>query len=237
MNIVLLKLEGGSPRDEMDRLIDRLIPYITPEKYKRLDRLRKHKERQRLVAADIIVRSLLCRKLGQRNDELVFRTNRYGKPYLKGNPVYFNVSHSGDIVAAALDDAPVGIDIERLREWDMDVARLICAPREWDMLLCADGDRARQEQFFTIWTAKKSCLKAIGTGFGMSPSLLEIVTETAAEPNGCNPVWSVDDYYVKQYSGLEAGYCMAVCARHSEFAEQVEYITLEQLAHRFMNYR
>ena len=236
MNIVLLKLEGGSPHDEMNRLIDRLIPHITSEKYKRLDRLRKHKDRQRLVVADILVRSLLCRKLGQRNDELVFRTNEYGKPYLKGNPVYFNVSHSGNIVVAAVDDTPIGIDIERMREWDMDVARLICAPREWDMLTCTDGDRARQERFFTIWTAKESCLKASGTGFGMLPSLLEIVTETAAVPHG-DPVWSVDDYYVKQYSGVEAGYSMAVCAQHAEFAEQVEYITVEQLTHRFMIYR
>ena len=41
-----------------------------------------------------------------------------GKPFLKGYPdVYFNISHTKGRCAVALSDKPVGIDIERFRDF------------------------------------------------------------------------------------------------------------------------
>lgn len=39
-----------------------------------------------------------------------------GKPYLEGDPVFFNISHSGGVVALAVGQSPVGVDTEPMRE-------------------------------------------------------------------------------------------------------------------------
>lgn len=235
MEIVLLKWDECTSYKNIASLMDRFIPYVTPEKYKRLDRLRERKDRYRVVAADILTRILLSRALNRSNDEIVIRTNSFGKPYIEGNPVFFNISHAGAFIAVALDRAPIGIDIEQAGEWSMDVARLICSPRELELLANTDDCRARQELFFYIWTAKESVLKAIGVGLSQLPSTFEIVQETAV-PVQRNQLWKVNHYYVKQYVVPETGYCMTVCAQHMDFAKQIEYITWEQLTHWFMKW-
>ena len=40
-----------------------------------------------------------------------------GKPYILHVPWYHNLSHSGDYVALAMSDAPVGIDIQQMRPY------------------------------------------------------------------------------------------------------------------------
>lgn len=46
-----------------------------------------------------------------------------GKPYIEGEPVFFNISHSGGIVALAIGDSPVGIDTEPVREIRREVVK------------------------------------------------------------------------------------------------------------------
>ena len=74
---------------------------------------------ERLMVADgrarfVIGRALLRRELGAEAELVV---GEYGKPALAGGgPPYFNVSHSGGLVALAFSDAaPVGVDVEELR--------------------------------------------------------------------------------------------------------------------------
>ncbi|EPY12297.1 MULTISPECIES: 4'-phosphopantetheinyl transferase family protein [Paenibacillus] len=232
MEIVLLKWDECTSYEDIDSLMDRFIPFVTPEKYKRLDRLRNREDLYCTVAADILARMLLCRTLKCSNNELVIHTHPFGKPYVEGDPVFFNISHAGAFIAVALDEAPIGIDIEQAGEWNMDVARLICSPRELELLANTNDSRARQELFFYIWTAKESVLKALGTGLSLPPSTFEIVQETAV-PIQHNQLWNVDHNYVKQYVVPVTGYSMTVCAQHMEFAKQIEYITWEQLTHRF----
>lgn len=38
--------------------------------------------------------------------------SKNGKPYIKDNKVYFNISHSHEMVVLAVSDFPVGIDVE-----------------------------------------------------------------------------------------------------------------------------
>ena len=46
---------------------------------------------------------------------LKFEKNQYGKPYLSEHPdFYFNISHSGEYVLCAIDNNPIGVDIEEV---------------------------------------------------------------------------------------------------------------------------
>lgn len=55
----------------------------------------------------------------------------YGKPYLPDYPhAHFNISHSGQYVACAVCERPVGLDIQVIKSYDPDVARLACSEKE-----------------------------------------------------------------------------------------------------------
>ena len=126
------------------------------------------------------LRALLCGRLGCRNDQLSFGTSGYGKPYalVSGVPasVGFNVSHGGRHGLIAL--APggrIGVDVE---EWDPrrdleGIATRVFTPSEQAELAAAGGAK-KVRLFFELWTMKEALIKALGTGFHLSPSRFEI---------------------------------------------------------------
>ena len=125
-------------------------------------------------------RSLLRRTLGdylnRRPDTLKLETGRYGKPFLPGCSLRFNVSHSGPLLLLAFaEDQEVGIDAERLRHDFVpeELAAQICSPPEQDTLRkTAPADR--HAAFLTLWTAKEAYVKAVGMGLSFPLPLLTL---------------------------------------------------------------
>lgn len=113
-----------------------------------------------------------------------------GKPLSPA--VCFNVSHTEGLVALALAPLDVGVDVERVRTADADLRNYIAASDE----------RAHvhsDEDFFRLWTAKESLVKAEGTGFDVKPD------EVPALPlEGCK-TYKNHRYYSRQ---TEVGDCV-----------------------------
>ena len=136
--------------------------------------------RRQFTLCRAALRAVLCRRLGCRNDQLGFGASRYGKPYalLSGSraPVDFNVSHGGRHGLIALAGAArVGVDVEECdarRDLDGLAGRVFTAA-EQAQLARADG-AAKVRLFFDLWTMKEALMKALGTGFHLSPSTFEI---------------------------------------------------------------
>ena len=73
-----------------------------------------------------------------------------GKPFFpERRDISFNISHSHGAVVCAVHDAPVGVDIERLRR----------APRRL-------AGEMTDPEFFRRWTAKEASIKRDGKGIG-----------------------------------------------------------------------
>jgi len=89
-----------------------------------------------------------------------FKYTQKGKPYIEKD-VYFNMSHSGDYVACAVGLQPVGIDIEILRQVNLNIAHRFFHPDETTFL---NNSLNKTEDFFKLWTMKESYLKCIGKG-------------------------------------------------------------------------
>ena len=75
--------------------------------------------------------------------------NEHGKPYIPDGP-YFSISHCKEGIAVAIDDEPVGIDIESIRRADE------------DLIIRTAQDPARA--FTRLWTQKEALVKAQGIG-------------------------------------------------------------------------
>lgn len=87
-----------------------------------------------------------------------------GKPAVTGaGDFHFSLSHSHPWAAIAWGSSPVGLDVEREnRSRPLEaLARRCLSPEELEGFLSAP-DRAAA--FYTLWTAKESCLKYLGTG-------------------------------------------------------------------------
>ncbi|MEG2014364.1 MAG: 4'-phosphopantetheinyl transferase superfamily protein [Clostridia bacterium] len=87
-----------------------------------------------------------------------------GKPKVLGTNKVISISHSAEIIALAISDEQIGIDIERIR--DINYSRLlerICNEIETENINALPTEE-RIERFYEIWTAKEAYSKYTGNG-------------------------------------------------------------------------
>ena len=112
-----------------------------------------------------LCRNMLLRHFSIENPR--FLTSEHGKPYLEGNGVYFNISHSQGVIACAVCDMPIGIDIEFLSSSENEdklkrLAKRFFGENEIDFILASDNIHY---DFYYIWTRKEAISKCVGLPF------------------------------------------------------------------------
>lgn len=119
---------------------------------------------QRFILGRGLLRLLLSRYLGCPPAALPLTQSDRGKPYLPGQPWYFNLAHSGELLLYAIARHPVGIDVERVRPLAaLSLARRWFRPAE-AAALAALPPVQQLAAFFATWTRKEACVKATGEG-------------------------------------------------------------------------
>jgi 4'-phosphopantetheinyl transferase len=130
----------------------------------------------RWLAARDVLRRVLGAVLGEDPASIVLAEGPGGKPVLhRRRGPHFNLSHSGELVAVALGDRPVGVDIEvdrRLVRPERLAARLYDDPdeiRRWALTT----EPLRSQLLLQRWTEVEAVLKATGDGIsaGMAGAL------------------------------------------------------------------
>ena len=159
---------------EVDRLASRCADLLSPAERARAASLPVAAEGRRFTVGRALVRTVLSGLTGRSPGELRFSRlcsycgGPHGKPRLRvpGSRVYFNVSHSGDLVVAAFSrSADVGVDVEE-RQPGFDVgggARFALSAAELSVLSSLPESR-RGPAFFTYWARKEAVAKATGEG-------------------------------------------------------------------------
>lgn len=117
---------------------------------------------------------LLCEALRTQYHILTpphFTRNEHGKPTLLEHPhLHFNLSHCRVAVLCALHDAPIGVDVERIRPFKETLARYTMNEEEMQQILQSNEPALT---FCRLWTAKEAVVKLKGTGLqGSIPSIL-----------------------------------------------------------------
>lgn len=156
----------------------------------------RHEDKLRNLAGWL----LLSAALGPAAAHLRF--GRHGKPFLPGGP-YFSLSHSGRYAILAVAPAPVGADVEEIRDGEdyLALAAQALHPQEQAFLRAHPS----AQTFFDIWTLKESWLKLRGRGLG------EEMTHFAVNLDGAAPrIRGLADYHFCLYDQLP-GYSIAVC--------------------------
>lgn len=191
---------------ENDALFKSKYKEISVFRQKKADRYLKPQDKYRSVGAEIILRYALLSN-GISTDKLDFCYGENGKPYLKGNPLFFNISHSGEYVICAVSENEIGCDIEKISRADLKIAKKFFAESEYSDIISLSGDALQAEAFFRLWTLKESFLKAIGTG------LKTPLNSFALDLNSGNFYFkdTEKNYFFKEFSELD-GYKCSVCS-------------------------
>lgn len=84
-----------------------------------------------------------------------YSLNEFNKPISKDK--FFNISHSKGYVAFVMDVVPIGIDIEKIRDFNPKLIDFISNEEEQKYIRSAGN-------FYEIWTNKEALVKACGSG-------------------------------------------------------------------------
>ena len=171
---------------------------------------------------------LLKKMLDEENiDDPIIETEKDGKPYISNyENIHFNMSHAGRMVACAISDEEIGIDIEKIDPLiDMKIAQTFFYNSEYDNIKKSDN---RVDQFFKYWVLKESYMKYTGLGFLLDLDKFEIVIEDGeTKVKNQNPKLKENEDDVKfSYFDLNQ-YKLAICSEN-EADEILEY-NLEDL--------
>ncbi len=140
---------------------------LSEERKSKVNRYLKLEDKQRCLAAGLLLRYALGPPYHN-----YLRHNEYGKAYLTTpSPSHFNISHSGDYVALAIDTAPLGLDLEKITDFHPQIAKRCYTPEEQAWLTSQGSNLA----FFKLWTGKEAVMKATGLGFNMPPETFDIM--------------------------------------------------------------
>jgi 4'-phosphopantetheinyl transferase len=137
----------------------------------RIDKYRRWQDRQAVLFGRILLRNCLT-EYGYPSECLeMLRVDEWGRLYL-GQGIDFNISHSGGcVVCAASRGAKVGIDIEEIRELELEDFTENFSSEEWRYIVESEEvNRA----FLDCWTIKESVLKAYGRGLSRPMKDVEI---------------------------------------------------------------
>ncbi|MGI6751214.1 MAG: 4'-phosphopantetheinyl transferase family protein [Anaerovoracaceae bacterium] len=152
------------------------------------------------LAANLYLKEKSCPP----TDVKTVHKNKWGKPYFPNSPqVNFSISHSGDYWICGFSQAPLGLDLQEHRKGDY--ARL--SQRFFHPLEDIFLKGGNYEDFFSLWTAKESYVKYIGTGFIKESSSFSVIDNESLIAMG-----KMERVTFKHLTFI-AGYSLCVCSK------------------------
>jgi len=211
-----------NPTLDQQKVTD-LLQLISKENREKCHRFKFKEDALRTLYGELIVRHFLWKQFSLENDAIELLKGENGKPYIKGIPIHFNISHAGDFVVCAFSEQAIGIDIEQIREIDLKIGqRFFCQAEYEDLLEQETSDQL--DYFYSLWTLKESYIKWLGTGMSTPlDSFCFHVTDTST---------SFVDYnrksvpFFKQF--FVEGYKLSVCSMSPNFPDQMEIFDVEE---------
>ena len=94
-------------------------------------------------------------------DMICYNDNK--KPYFKDSKIYFNISHSKDLIAIIIDNKECGIDIEYI-DYNKQLDKLALKVLSEKEINKYNIKKDKHKYFFKIWTKKETYYKYFGTG-------------------------------------------------------------------------
>jgi len=158
----------GKITDITDEQYKAVYSALSPSRKAHIDKMKKEDARKRSLMATYLLNELLFKK-GMRKFKI--ETDENGKPFLKDSNLFISISHSYDLVACAVSEKPIGIDIEKIRSVSRKLIEYVCTDKEREFVLSSKNALGKDtvegkaaKRFFAVWTAKEAFFKTGNSG-------------------------------------------------------------------------
>ena len=188
-------------------LFEKAYRSVGSQRQKKVDAKKFQKDKLLSLGAGVLLKKALTEN-GIRYERAVFAEEPNGRPYIAGNSVYFNLSHSGTKVLCAVSPVPVGCDVEQIDHFDDTIVKRFFHEKEASAIFSSQSEEQKRERFYRIWTLKESFLKATGQGFSLPLNQFCI---TLWDPIVIEQEYSEEEFHFKEFD-LGDGYRYACCS-------------------------
>ena len=161
--------------------VQRLLPLVPAQRREQALRYKHTLGRFCCLKSWLMVKGLMDEGISGLAGEWEY--NEYGKPNIKGG-LHFSISHCKAGIAVAVDDQPIGIDIEAIRHADEELIERVMNEQERKQIK-TDRD------FTRLWTGKEAVVKAQGVGISSFEQLQKVLAE--------NEEWIVESVEKENY--------------------------------------
>ena len=176
---------------------DFALERISDERKQKANKLNFRKDKNLSVGSQLLLIYTL-KKAGYDYSSLIFKTEKNGKPYVEGENVFFSVSHSGNMVLCGVSDSPIGVDIQKIDNFNHDIIARFFGKNEQRAILSMKDNDAKKNMFYKIWTLKESYSKMTGEGLGGFRKF-EVTTEGNTSACGVIPGCRFFESYLEGY--------------------------------------
>jgi 4'-phosphopantetheinyl transferase len=218
------------PSDLDDLSFYKLLSSLPEE---RVDRIRKfHFRRNALqsLCGELISRIKIAEYLGIDRATVAIQRDEFGKPHcVNSNHLFFNVAHSGNLVAAAFDSKVVGVDIENMRNTDLAIADRFFTKNE-AALLRAKPQADQRDFFFKLWTLKESFIKAEGKGLSIPLNSFEFDIDNLGNVYFADLSGARSRTYTFRHYETQPGYNCALCSESGNQPKDIIRLEFDDLS-------
>ena len=136
---------------------------IGDEEYQRLFRQLPPSRKQKAAILDgnnqkiAIAEYFALKQLLNLQENVDFCYNENGKPLLDG--FNFSFSHCDTLFCIAVDKKPVGVDVEKQRQYDEKLAKYVLNKEELEFV---EKQPNKDEAFAKLWVQKEATIKCLG---------------------------------------------------------------------------
>ncbi len=182
----------------------RHLQTLNAEETSRMQRFYSEKLQQHFALTRGSLRHILGQHLQCAPEKINFDYTEHGKPFLKNQPLQFNLAHSSDycVIALCLKDR-IGVDIERcshVHKPYYDIAKRFFTRAEY-LALAHCSIHEGEDLFYHLWTQKEAFLKAIAQGIAFGLNHFEVSTDKSQafikniqDPHLAQQIWSSQSF-------------------------------------------
>lgn len=172
--------------------------WLTQQERERFEAMRSLRRRQQFIAGHWLARRLAAQASVTAAGDWLLATDERGAPRLRHRQVaatdlHASLSHSGEWVACAISDRPIGIDLEcDMRSRDLErLAAEVFPEAQWRSLRDLP-EAGRRRGFYEQWTLREAVGKREGRG--LSPGVARTQYFERVDPRRADALgWQFDD--------------------------------------------
>lgn len=170
--------------DRVDmKLLDARLDILDEEERAVYQRYRVDFKKVEFLIGRLLLKTQLGVRLSFAPQEIHFEKGQYGKlqladRYYEKGRVHFNLSHTDKMIVCGFTTrGEVGVDVEYTEKDHLGVMETVYVPHEIAFVNAKQTPEEKLLAFYLLWTRKEAYIKAIGTGFSLSPLTFSVPLE------------------------------------------------------------